>query len=101
MTSNKRIMVALIISFLTAIVFSMFNGRDLPSAFQAGFIFAPTIAIVVAILSWSIDIAVKKGYPGWMGFLLALILNILGLLILAVLPDKAALNNNPSPKQHL
>ena len=101
MTTNKRIMAALIISFPTAIVFSMFNGRDFPSAIQAGFIFAPAVAIVVAILSWGMDIAVKKGYPGWAGFLLALILNIFGLLILAVLPDKAALNNNPSPKQHL
>ena len=100
MTTNKRIMAALIISFLTAIVFSMFNGRDFPSAIQAGFIFAPTVAIVVAILSWGMDIALKKGCPDWMCFLLVLILNVFGLLILAVLPDKAPLNNNPSPKKH-
>jgi len=98
MKSNTRIVLALIVSFLLGIVFSLFNGQDLLSSLQAGFIFALITIIIVAILSWGIDIAVNKGYPSWIGFLLVLILNVLGLLILAVLPNKTILNN-PVSKQ--
>jgi len=83
-----RIVFAFILGFLVAAFFSFSNGRDLPSSLQAGFFLAIISAAIVAILSWGIEIAVKKGYPGWVGFLLALILNIVGLVVLAVLPRR-------------
>ncbi len=98
MKSSTRIVLALIIGFLAGVSLSLFNGRDLLSSLQAASIFALIVTTIVAILSWGIDIAVNKGYPSWVGFLLVLILNILGLVILAILPDKTAANNNPPSK---
>jgi hypothetical protein len=46
------------------------------------------VATIVALLSWGIDIAVKKGYPDWVGFLLVLLFDVFGLLVLAILPDR-------------
>jgi len=89
MKSNTRIFIGFIIGFLLGFAISLLNGRTLASALQAGFLFAVLVGIIVALLSWGIDIAVKKGYPAWVGFSLVLFLNVFGLVILAVLPDKA------------
>ena len=83
-----RIVLAFVISFLVAVFFSYSNGRDLPISLQMGFFLAIVTATLVAILSWGIEIAVMKGYPGWWGFLLALIFNIFGIVVLAILPNK-------------
>lgn len=88
MKSSARIVLAFILGFLLGFVISLSNRRDLALSFQSGFIFAVIVAFVVAMLSWGIDIAVRKGYPAWAGFLLVLILNVLGLLLLVILPDK-------------
>ena len=89
MKSSTRIFTGFILSFLLGFAISLLNGRGLASAFQAGFFFAVLVGVIVAMLSWSIDIAVKKGYPAWVGFFLVLFLNVFGLLILAVLPNRA------------
>jgi hypothetical protein len=91
-----RIMLSFIISFILGVVISLSNGRDLLSSLQSAFIFAIIAATIIAMLSWGIDIAVKKGYSNWVGFLLVLILNILGLAILAVLPNKTTGINHVS-----
>lgn len=88
MKSSTRILIGFIVSFLLGIVISLLNGRSLALAFQAGLLFAVLVGIIVAMLSWGIDIAVKKGYPAWVGFFLVLFLNVFGLLILAVLPNR-------------
>jgi len=88
MKSGTRIFIGFIVSFLLSIFISLLNGRSLASAFQAGFFFAVLVGMIVAMLSWGIDIAVKKGYPAWVGFFLVLFLNVFGLLILAVLPNR-------------
>jgi hypothetical protein len=88
MKSSIRIILSFIISFILGVVISLSNGRDLLSSLQSAFIFAIIAATIVAMLSWGIGIAVKKGYSNWVGFLLVLILNILGLAILVVLPKK-------------
>ena len=90
MKSGIRIVLAFIIGLLVGSVISFLNGRGLLLSIKAGFSFAVFVAFVVSMLSWGIDIAVKKGYPDWVGFFLVLVLNILGLLILAILPNKAA-----------
>jgi hypothetical protein len=99
MTSNKRIVLTLVLGFLSGIVSSLYNGRNLSSVLQAGCIFAVIVTIVVALLSWGMDIAKNKGYPGWVGFVLVFIFNVFGLFILAILPNKAASNNNSGLKQ--
>ena len=90
MKSSTRILLALIISFLLSVFISFSNGRDLLLSLQSGFIFAIIVATIVAMLSWGMDIAVEKGYSGWVDFLLVLILNVLGLVLLAVVPNKTA-----------
>jgi predicted neutral ceramidase superfamily lipid hydrolase len=88
MKSILRVAFAFMLSFLVAALFSNANGRDLSLSLQSGLFLAILSAILVAILSWGIEIAAKKGYPSWLGFLLALIFNFLGLVILAILPNK-------------
>ena len=88
MKSGTRILLALVISFLAGLLLAFFNGRDLLSSLQSALFFAVIATSIVAILSWGMDIAVKKGYPAWLGFLLAFFLNIFGLAILAILPHK-------------
>ena len=93
MKSNTRIFLALVISFLAGLVLALLNGRDLLLSLQSALFFAIIATTIVAILSWGMDIAAKKGYPAWVGFLLALFLNIFGLAILAVLPTKTTAAN--------
>ena len=93
MKSNTRIVLALVISFLAGFVLALLNGRDLLASLQSAMFFAIIATAIVAILTWGMDIAVKKGYPAWAGFLLALFLNIFGLAILAVLPTKTTAAN--------
>ena len=88
MTSSTRIFLAFVISFPLSVVISLLNGQGLVLSLQSGFVFSIIVTFIVSILSWGIDIAVKKGYPKWTGFLLALILNVFGLVLLAILPNK-------------
>ena len=96
MKSSIRIILSFIISFILGVVISLSNGRDLLSSLQSVFIFAIIVATIIVMLSWGIDIAVKKGYSNWVSFLLVLILNILGLVILAVLSNKTTVINQVS-----
>ena len=93
MKSNTRIFLALVISFLAGLVLALLNGRDLLLSLESALSFAIIATAIVAILTLGMDIAVKKGYPAWVGFLLALFLNVIGLAILAVLPTKTAAAN--------
>jgi hypothetical protein len=89
MNSRIRIGLALLLGFLIGIVIPLANGKEFASAFKTGVVFALLIGAIVAILSWAMDLAVEKGYPSWLGFVLALFLNIIGLLILVILPAQA------------
>jgi len=85
MNSWTRIGLALVLGFFIASFISFVNGRDVVSALVAGAGFAVLVGVIVAILSWGMDRAIEKGYPGWFGFFLALCLNVVGLIILALL----------------
>ncbi len=88
MTSSTRIFLAFVISFPLSVVISLSNRQGLVLSLQSGFVFSIIVTFIVSILSWGIDIAVKKGYPRWAGFLLVLIFNVFGLVLLAILPNK-------------
>ena len=97
MNSGIRIVLSLCLAFVIAVPVSLLNGRDWVSALQAGLGFAVLVGTIVAILSWGMDIAIEKGYPAWFGFILALILNVFGLIILALLPTHAS-THRPATK---
>ncbi len=86
MKSSTRIELAFSIALFVGVPVSFFNRGNLFFSLQSGFVFAVIVATIVAMLSWGIDIAVRKGYPAWMGFLLVLLLNVFGLLLLVLLP---------------
>src|SRR5262245_17716440 len=86
MNTGIRIGLALCLAFVIAVPLAISNGRDWVSALQAGGGFALIVGAIVAILSLGMDIALEKGYPGWLGFVLVLFLNVFGLIILALLP---------------
>ena len=88
MSSQIRIVLALALGFLAAFIICLANGLGFYTALQNGFIYALIVGAIVAILSWGMDLAVEKGYPGWVGFVLVLFLNIIGLLVLALLPAR-------------
>jgi uncharacterized membrane protein YraQ (UPF0718 family) len=67
MNSWTRIGLALVLGFFIASFISFVNGRDVVSALVAGAGFAVLVGVIVAILSWGMDRAIEKGYPGWSG----------------------------------
>ena len=86
MKSSIRIILALALGFVIGGLASLANGQGLLLSLQASLILSFLVGVIVAVLSWGMDIAEEKGYPGWLGFLLALIFNFLGLIILMLLP---------------
>ena len=50
--------------------------------------FGILVAAIVALLAWASETAEQKGYPSWLGFWLVAILNILGMFIVWLLPDR-------------
>jgi len=98
MKSNTRIVMAFVISFTLTFVLACFNGQTLLIALQSSFGFAILTTFLVAILSWGIDLAERKGIPSWVGFLLVLIFNVFGLAILALWSAKTVLDNNSVSK---
>jgi uncharacterized membrane protein len=67
---------------------SVLNGRGVAVSIAAAAVFGLLVGVVVAILSWAFNYAGAKGYSGWMGFFLVLVLNVLGVLLLLILPAR-------------
>ena len=82
----KRTMLAIILGFTIALVISLLNGRTIAQASYAAAILAALTGLIVGVLSWAVYHASRKGYPGWLGFILVFFLNILGIMILFLLP---------------
>lgn len=87
-STKQRILTSLVLGFITGFVFSLLNSRDVQTSLISALIFSLLVAAIVAVLSWAVDTAQGKGYPGWVGFLLVLCLNIVGVLILWLLPER-------------
>ena len=88
MRTTARTASAFILGFLVGLAVSMLNGGGVAVSIAAAAVFGLLVGIVVSILAWAFDYAEMKGYNGWLGFFLVLILNILGVLLLLVLPDR-------------
>ena len=98
MNTWTRTGLALVLGLSIGTFISFVNGRDFVSALQAGLAFALLVGFIVAVLSCGMDMALEKGYPGWFGFLLVLWLNIVGLIILALLPAHTPTTNPPDAR---
>ncbi len=96
MKSSIRITFAFVLSFLLGVVISLSNGRGFLLSLQAGLVFAVFAALIIGVLSWGIEIATRKGYSDWVGLLFVLFLNVLGLVLLVILPIKSTTSNRTS-----
>lgn len=79
---------SILVAFTVGFVVSLLNGGGLRGSLYSGFYFSLLVGAIIAILSWAYNYAEIKGYNGWVGFLLLLLLNIIGLFILVLLPVK-------------
>jgi hypothetical protein len=86
--TTARTASAFILGFVIGLVVSMLNGGGAAVSISAAAVFGLLVGIVVAILSWAFNYAEAQGYSGWLGFFLVLILNILGVLLLLMLPAR-------------
>jgi drug/metabolite transporter (DMT)-like permease len=88
MSTGRRTLFGIIIGFVTAFVVALLNGQTFVQALSTAAIFAVIVGVLVAVLSWAMNYAVMKGYPGWLGFVLVFILNVIGIIILFLLPAR-------------
>jgi hypothetical protein len=96
MKTVTRVSSALALSFVVGVALASANGQDTLTALRSSVSFASITAALVALLSFGMEKAEDKGYPGWIGLLLVVFLNVLGLVILTLLPRCAAERTSPS-----
>src|SRR5262245_45066812 len=96
MKTLTRVISALALSFVVGVILASTNGQDTLTALRSSVSFAIITAALVALLSFGMEKAEDKGYPVWFGLLLVVFLNVLGLLILTLLPRYAAERTAPS-----
>jgi hypothetical protein len=87
MKTVPRVISALALSFVVGVTLASANGQDGLTALRSSVSFASITAALVALLSFGMEKAQDKGYPRWIGLLLVVFLNVLGLVILTLLPD--------------
>ncbi len=80
------------VGFLFVATLALANGLTLIASMKAGLVIVLLVCVVCIPISWGIAIASKKGYPSWLAGILVLGFNILGLVIVILLPIRATLN---------
>lgn len=90
MKTATRVISAFTLAFAVGVTLASVNGQDTLTALRSSLIFASITAALVALLSFGIEKAEDKGYPAWLGLLLVVLLNVLGLVILTLLPVRIA-----------
>jgi uncharacterized membrane protein len=88
MNTTARTASAFVLGFVIGLAVSIMNGGGVAVSIAAAAVFGLLVGIVISILSWAFNYAEAKGYSGWLGFFLVLVLNILGVLLLLVLPAR-------------
>jgi hypothetical protein len=91
---SERTLLAILASFVVGLVIALINGMDVLSAIKSALIFSLLTGAVVAVLAWAVDYAREKGYSTLLAIFLVLVLNVVGILILLLLPDR-----RPAPQQ--
>lgn len=87
-STRKRTLVAVLLGFAAAFAISILNGFTFALALYSAALLAVIAGVIVGVLSWAIEYAVGKGYPGWLGPVLVIFLNIVGVIILVLLPTR-------------
>jgi hypothetical protein len=86
MSLLKRVALIFTLGMFFGINISISNGSKLLTAIRDGLLFSIIISFVVILIDWGMKISKEKGYPIWIGFILALFLNIIGIIFLKLLP---------------
>jgi ABC-type transport system involved in cytochrome c biogenesis permease subunit len=89
MRSLVRIVVAVAIGLVVGFVGATINGQSLVRSMVGAAMLAMVVGAIVALFSWATDVAQDKGYSAWLGVFAVLVLNVLGLLLLVLLPSRA------------
>jgi hypothetical protein len=79
---------AMLLGFVIAVAVSLLNGGDLLGSVLSGLVLAVIVGVIVAVLSWAVDTARTKGYGAWVGVLLVILLNLVGVVLLLLLPAR-------------
>ena len=77
---------AILMGFVAGLAISLANGRALAPSFIGALEFAAIAGVIVAALAWASGASERKGYSPWLGFVLVLILDMVGIVILLLLP---------------
>ena len=83
-----RMTTGLVAGFLLGLIVSFANGLSVVQAAGRGIAFALVVGLIVWLLSWAVDTAVRKGYSPWLGVLAVIALNLVGIVVLLWLPSR-------------
>ena len=86
----KRIAVAVALAFAIALTVSLANGLAAPLALRNSLLFTLLVTAIVAVLDWAMAAAQRKDYSPWLGFWLVIVLQLLGIVMLLILPARSA-----------
>lgn len=90
MKSSRLFMMALLaVGFVVGFFQFLADKGDVSSALMAAGILVGIPGVIMFSLSWGMEIALAKGYPVALGFAIALLLPVLGLVVLALLPAQS------------
>lgn len=78
----------MVVGLTLGFLLSISNGRNTSLSLIGGLIFSLIVGLIVMILSWATEVAEEKGYSVWGSILLIVTLNVVGVLILLLLPSK-------------
>lgn len=97
MTSRPtKTLLAFLLGWTSGMITCLVNHLSLGDTLLRSLGFGILVAAIVAVLAWASETAEQKGYPTWLGFWLVVILNVLGIIIIGLLPYQKAKVHNPT-----
>ena len=93
---EKTIVILTVLAFIVSFLVAFVNRQDAGLALQNTFTFTALACLIMIVLHIGALIAERKGYPTWLGVALVGLLNVVGFLILLILPDRHATETNAS-----
>jgi hypothetical protein len=86
---TRKISIAIGSVLVIGIVISILNGRSFLDFLFPVIMFSLLVGVIVGVLDWTIEYSQNKGYSAWFGFLLVFLFNLVGLVVLLLLPDRS------------